>query len=104
VKKIKLTLQTPVQKSEKALFRDFGGESVLLLLDRGIYYGLNEAGSRIWELLSDHDSLETIAALLAKEYEVPEKRCAKDLLVLAEGLLEEGLLETKTAPSTCVRS
>ena len=43
---------------------------MLLDLKSGVYYGLNEVGSRMWTHLSHLDCLEEIMDLLLKEFEV----------------------------------
>jgi hypothetical protein len=88
-----LSLKTKVCRSPNALAREFENESVLLLMDQGTYYGLNEIGTRTWQLLERHDSLQPVLNILQKEYEAGEDRLEQDLLVLAKDLLKEGLLQ-----------
>ena len=66
-------------------------EAVVLNLDNGHYYVLNETGRRIWELLDGRRSLEQIAAQICREYEVGEQQALADVLKLVKELAAEGL-------------
>jgi hypothetical protein len=85
--------------SANVLTREVGGELVLLDLERGVYFGLNEAGRRIWsELISGHDEDET-AAILANEFNASADDIRADLAALLEQLVASGLLVRKEEPS-----
>jgi hypothetical protein len=47
-----------------------GDEVVILNLTTGVYHGLNEVGSRIWSLIEEPKSLQSIQEILLAEYEV----------------------------------
>ena len=51
------------------LFREIEGECVLLDLGSGTYFGLNEVGTRIWNLLRQGLPEDAIARAIADEYE-----------------------------------
>ena len=74
------------------MFRDLDGEAVLLELDTGRYYGLNETGTRMWHLLREHGKVETVLQALLEEYDVPEERLRRELLSLVDSLVSQGLL------------
>ncbi|MEK6373613.1 MAG: PqqD family protein [Acidobacteriota bacterium] len=59
-----------------------GNEMVLLDYDRGIYYGLNPVGARVWQLLSEGEALERILERLADEYEVSREALESDVAAL----------------------
>ena len=86
------SLSSRVRISEDALFQELSGETVLLELSRGVYYGLDDVGTRIWQLLGEGRSLaETLAALVA-EYDVTAEQGAEDLLALVRELEEHRLI------------
>jgi hypothetical protein len=72
--------------------RRIGDEHVILDVDRGIYFGLDPIGSRIWELLEGEATCDEIAATLAAEYEVSEDQARNDLARLVEQLDGHGLV------------
>ena len=75
------------------LFRDLAGEAVLLDPDAGTYFGLNEVGTRAWNLIGGGASLGAVQAVLQEEYDAPAERIWEDLLALVQDLLSHRLLE-----------
>jgi hypothetical protein len=55
-----------------------GDRSVLLDPDGGEYFGLDEVGTRIWELLPAHSTASALAEQLAEEYDAPRELLAAD--------------------------
>ena len=90
-----VTLLSRIKIPEDVLFHELSGEAVLLNLASGKYYGLDEVGTRIWLLLSEHKSLENAYQLLLKEYDVEEDRLRTDLFNLVEDLARNGLIEVE---------
>ncbi len=68
-----------VSTSSAVLSQELDGEMVLLHLDREHYYGLNEAGARMWQLLSQGKSTDEVIQELLGEYEVDEETLRGDL-------------------------
>lgn len=71
-------------------------EAVILDPDRGVYYGLDPVGARIWSLVAEPRTLGDILAILLEEYDVDRDRCERDLLELLGRLEEVGLVEFRT--------
>lgn len=74
---------------------DLAGEAVILNLKSGKYYGLNEVGARIWNLLQEPRTLNEIRNVILEEYEVESEHCDRDLLNLLKELAAEGLIEVR---------
>ena len=92
---VSLSLSSRVKVSDDTLFQELSGETVLLELSRGVYYGLDEVGTRIWNLLAEGRSLEETVDVLVKEYDVDRARGAADVLRLVGELEERRLLEIR---------
>lgn len=79
------------------LYRELGGETVLLDVDRGLYYGLDDVGTSIWRALRTSSGeprpLEAVHAEVLGQYEVEAERLWVDLLGLVGELEERGLVE-----------
>lgn len=90
---VSLSLSSRVRVSEHTLFQELNGEAVLLELSRGVYFGLDEIGTRIWQLLGEGRSLEDTVAVLVDEYDVTAQQGAEDLLALVRELEERRLVE-----------
>lgn len=72
---------------------DLAGEAAILNIKSGVYYGLDPVGARIWNLMQEPRKVAEIQSEITNEYEVEPERCARDLVVLLEKLLAEGLIE-----------
>lgn len=88
----KMTLDVTVKISDQVAHRDLGGESVLLDLESGQYFGLNEVGSRVWNLLDQESSLTSIRDRLLKEFSVDAAILETDILNLVKNLADHGLV------------
>ena len=75
------------------------GESVLLDLRSQKYFGLNEIGTRTWQLLQETADVGAIHARLLVEYQVAPDQLERDLEELLERLLRAGLVEEPGAPA-----
>ena len=75
------------------MFRDLDGEAVVLEIESGRYFGLNETGTRMWLLLQEHGSVEQVLRDLLNEYDVTEERLRRELLSFIETLSSQRLLQ-----------
>ncbi len=78
--------------SDEVVLRDLAGEAILLDMNTNTYFGLNAVGTRIWHLLAEHQSTETIITLLLQEFDVDERQLGPDFDKLVRQLLEKKLL------------
>lgn len=86
-----IPLDSTVAASDDAVFREMDGESVLLNLETGMYFGLDEVGTRVWRLAADNGSLRAIRERLVEEYDADAATIERDLLALADALVSKGL-------------
>ena len=77
------------------LSSDVASSVVLLNLKNGVYYELKEVGTRIWNLIQQPRSVQSILDILVEEYEVDAERCEADLLALADDLAKHGLIQVQ---------
>ena len=80
---------------DQVLFRDLDGESVLLHLGSGQYFGLDEVGTLIWQLLVEGCSLDEIEERIVAEYDASAEEVENDVLRIVEELTRNGLVEIK---------
>lgn len=90
---------TRVMVSADAVSAALQGETVILGMRDGIYYGLDAVGARIWALAAQPTTLGEIHDVIAREYDVTPERAWQDLVALVDDLLGAGLLERTTEPS-----
>ena len=84
-----------VQVLPDVLSQEVSGETVLLDLNNENYFGLNEVGTRIWQLLQEQNNLEKIYDIMLDEYEVDTKRLRKDFDDIIKQLVDTGLITIK---------
>jgi hypothetical protein len=87
------TPTTRVTVPDRILFRDLAGEAVILDLESGLYYGLNETGTRMWSLLVQHQQVEPAFSSLLEEYDAPREQLQEELWGFVETLASRKLLE-----------
>jgi len=84
-----------VQVLPDVLSQEVSGETVLLDLNNENYFGLNEVGTRIWQLLQEQNDLEIIYDIMLDEYEVDAKQLRKDFDDIINQLVKSGLIAFK---------
>ena len=80
-----------IQIKPDVLMQEVQGEAVLLSVDEGMYYGLNEVGTRAWKYLTETGSTEDAMQGILGEFEVDEETLRADLEAFVEDLLAKGL-------------
>lgn len=65
---------------------------VMMHIEKGMYYGLNSVGKRIWELTEERVSEDEIVASLLSEYEVSEEICRKEVAAFLQKAVESDIL------------
>jgi hypothetical protein len=84
--------QTYIKRNPEMVTSNIDGEIVMMSIDQGEYYGLDEIGSRIWELLENPITLEQLINKLIEEFEVDEETCKSDTLDFLNQMLEKNIV------------
>ena len=82
--------------SDGVLSQEVNGETVLLDLEGESYFGLNEVGTRIWQLLVSEQSVAGIMDSLSNEYDVSREQLESDVSDLLDKLTEAGLVSLRS--------
>lgn len=90
-------LPASLRASDGVVFRELNGEAVILNLETGIYFGLDEVGTRFWQLVEQHERIEPVIQALQDEYDVAEDVLRADLTDLVSSLVDRGLMTTTDA-------
>ncbi len=85
--------------SEEALSQEVNGETVILDLKSESYFGLDEVGTRIWQLLQEHGDVQKTFDVMLEEFDVEEDQLEKDMSALLDEMLEKGLLHLEESKS-----
>jgi coenzyme PQQ synthesis protein D (PqqD) len=90
-----LSLASHVRAAPEQVSSDVAGETVILELGRGVYYGLADVGARVWELLRESRTVGDIRDVVVAEYDVDRERAGADLLRLLVEMQARGLVEVR---------
>lgn len=93
-----LSNSTTIKKSDASLATTIDGEAVILETESGVYFGLNEVATYIWELLDEPRDLEELCEAVLSEYDVSRERCERDLQEVLRDLEGRGLVEFEDRP------
>lgn len=95
-----MAMNQSITISTEVLSQEVSGETVLLDMQSESYFGLDEVGTRIWQLLQEKDDLQAVFDVILDEYDVEADQLEIDLKELIAGLEEAGLvsLQDKSGP------
>jgi len=88
-----------VKKAKDTPWNIIDEEAVLLNLDTGHYYILNETGCRIWELLDGKKTVAEVVDCICTEYAVSKPRAMQDIIHILHQLYQEKLVEIEPSPA-----
>ena len=83
---LRINLDTIINKNLEIEDTDLDGEKVMMNLEKGEYFMMNEVGSRIWEIISKPINVKDIIETLRSEYEVDEETCKCTVIDFLTGL------------------
>ena len=98
-KKQSISLSSVAVASSELVSANLDGEVVILGFRSGSYYGLDQVGVSVWELLQQPRKVSELRDAIFNEYDVELARCERDLLSLLEELAEKQLIEIKNEPA-----
>lgn len=94
-----ITLDATVTVTPEVVFKELRGESVLLDLGSGIYFGLDETSTRLWQLLASDGSLRRAFDGMLAEFDVEPDRLQRELIDFVAELRRRRLLSVNS-PTT----
>ena len=84
-KSFKLIIKTAVSKTDE--------NAILLNLNSGSYYELNDVAHLIVQNLNDFIGFNEIKQIIIENFDIEEDRCEKDILSFLQDLIERDFLE-----------
>ena len=72
--------------------RELSGETVLLNLESGVYYGLDTVGTRVWQLLTQGRTIAGVCDTMIEEYDVAAQVLHADVMRLVGELHDRGIV------------
>ena len=90
---------TVVAQIEELVSSDLDGETVMMSVKNGKYYGMDAIGSRIWALIKQPRSVADVCNILLEEFDVRREQCERDVLDFLNNLAEDKLVRVVHAAS-----
>ncbi|MES2452901.1 MAG: PqqD family peptide modification chaperone [Pseudomonadota bacterium] len=60
---------------------------------KGVCFGLNPVGSRVWQLTASPIRIAEICEILQREYDVDAATCEQQVVAMLEAMVRENLVE-----------
>ena len=79
---------------------DMAGESIVLNMKSGVYFGMEQVAALIWSLIEKPRTVGEIRVAIMKEYEVDSNTCEQDLKSFLDRLQSAGLIEIDNEAGT----
>jgi hypothetical protein len=76
------------RNDEDVMFSEVDGESVIMHMQSGRYFGLNSVSTDIWNHLENKVSFSELIEFLMKEYEVNKEQCTNETRNIINALLK----------------
>ena len=77
MKKKEISTEIIISQIEEIVASDIDGEIVMMSIENGEYYGLDEIGSRIWELIEKPVKVSNLIDTLLERFDVDRETCEK---------------------------
>ena len=87
-----MNLNQTFRISDEVICQVLDDESVLLDLASENYLGLDEVGTRIWQLIDDGETMRSVVAAMLDEYDTNEDTLVGDLDKFLNDLQAQGLI------------
>ena len=90
-----LTQNSTIVAAPDQVSSELAGESVILNVKTGLYYGLNQVGASIWEKIQSPRTFQEICNAITEEYDVTPECCATDVQELLQEMIAANLIEIR---------
>ena len=92
---MQISFPKTVDLNPEVLFQELDTQTILLNISNEQYFGLDEIGSRLWQLFSKNNNADDVLAQMLVEFDVDQVRLSNDLTLFIQELSEAGLIFTK---------
>lgn len=79
-------------RSEGFIEAEAGGETVMMNLELGKYFGLNAVASYIWSLIDQPRTIAELREAVCSEFAVSPDQCEQDVIAFVPTLIDRGLV------------
>lgn len=79
-KKLGIRINSTITRNLDIDATDLEGEVVMMNLDKGQYFMMNQVGSRIWEIIKEPSTVNNIINTLLGEFQVEKHQCKENVV------------------------
>lgn len=72
---------------------DIDGDTVLMSIEQGSYFGMNEVMTAIWAMLAEPITPDAIVAALMRQFDVTPEVCRQEVANALGELVDKGLAQ-----------
>ena len=87
-----ITAESRFRRRDRVLIQSVAGKQVLLDLDDGQYYALDEVSGRIWDLCDGTNSVAAVVDAVCRDYDAPAETVEEDVVAFLGEMVEEKLV------------
>jgi len=85
--------QTKLKRNEYMLSVEMDSETVMMNIESGNYFGINNVGSHIWDLLESEDTIQNILDSVQQHFETNNDDTVEtDIVAFLNDMLEQDLI------------
>ena len=93
-----LSMESTVVAVRQQVSADLGEEAVILGVEKGLYYSVDEVGARIWSFLREPSRVSAIRDVVLADFAVDRETCERDVLAFLQRLEAESLISVSDGP------
>ena len=90
-----LSAESSIVLSKDQASCDLAGETAIVNLRSGVYFGLDPMGTHIWKLLREPVTFRDLCDALIDRYDVDGSRLESDMRAFLHELADHGLVDIK---------
>ena len=84
-----------LNRNADILVNEVDGETVMMSIENGSYYGMNPTGNYIWNLLEQEKSIADLLENIAKTFTLSKEQCENEVLPFIQKMINEKILLIK---------
>lgn len=92
-----ITLDTTIKRSETIVSSELTDETVMMNVEKGSYYGLDDIETKLWQIIETSTSVSALCDSLLPNYDVSREQGETDVLTFLNELHTEGIIEVVEA-------
>ena len=92
--------QATVVRRDQVVANDLNeSETVMLDIEKGVYFGVHGVGKVIWDRLAEPTTLDALVGDLVQEYAVDDATCRAEVVTFLGELHDQGLVDVQDPPA-----